>query len=177
MTRRTSFYGIILLLVVALMGCSQLPTQLVPPAPAGEAVQGQTVAGHSIRLFSDTRKTDLAYEVQNGRVYQGAVSRGQTILFFNGQRVYRGGNTTGEILFTVSGNRIFVGANTTGPIAYTVQNGRVYEGTDKGPIVYTIEGERLFQGRNTTGSIVFQASSALTGDIQFLLPILADRRF
>ncbi|MFQ5593954.1 MAG: hypothetical protein ACE5HA_07365 [Anaerolineae bacterium] len=177
MKGRNILSGLILLVAVALMGCSQLPTQLVPAAPAGQSVQGEEVARSGVRLFSDPQKTNLAFEIQNGRVYQGSVSQGQTILFFNGQRVYRGANTTGEILFTVSGNRIFVGANTTGPIAYTVQNGRVFEGTDKGPIIYTIRGDRLFQGPNTTGAIVFEANANLTGTIQFLLPILADRRF
>ncbi len=177
MKGRNILLALVLLVAVAVVGCSQLPTQLVPPAPAGQAVEGQEVARSSVRLFSDSRKVNLAFEIENGRIYQGTVSRGQTVLFFNGRRVYRGANTTGEILFTVSGKRVFAGPNTTGPIAYTVENGRVFEGTDKGPIIYTIRGDRMYRGPNTTGPIVFEANRNLTGSIQFLLPILADRRF
>jgi hypothetical protein len=150
---------------------------MVPAMPAGETIQGQEVAGGSVRLFSDPQQTNLAFEVQNGRVYQGSVSQGQTVLFFDGQRVYRGANSTGEILFNVVGERIFVGPNATGPIAYTVENGRVFEGTDKGPIIYNIDRDRLYRGANPTGAIVFESNANLSGAIQFLLPILADRRF
>lgn len=143
----------------------------------GSPVVGQPVGGGSTRLFSDPRKTNLVFEVESGRVYRGPVSQGQTILFFDGRRIYRGANTTGEILFAVSGGRIFVGPNTTGPIAYTVRNGRIFEGTEKGPIAYTVRGDRLFRGSNATGPIVFEANRSLSGSIQFLLPILADRRF
>ncbi len=147
-------------------------------APTGPSVGGAPVAAGTTRLYSDPQKSNLAYEIDsNGRVYQGTVQQGQAILFFDGKTVFRGANSTGEKLFTVSGNRIYVGGSTNGPVAYTVQNGRVYEGTEKGPVIYTIEGERMFQGANTTGDIVFQANKALTGNVQFLLPILADRRF
>lgn len=168
---------IILLTAIAVMSCNQLPTQVVPPAPAGEAVGGEEIASRSVRLFSDPQKINLAFEFENGRVYRGPVSRGQTILYFDGRRIFRGSNATGEILFTVSGNRIFVGPNTTGALAYTVANGRVYEGSRTGPIVYTIEGDRLFRGPNTTGDIVLQANRELSGNVRFLLPILADQRF
>ncbi|RME46823.1 MAG: hypothetical protein D6791_07330 [Chloroflexi bacterium] len=170
----------ILVLSIVVVGYSQLPMQAVPSAvqPAAEqAIQGQEVGRRSVRLFSDPRKSHLAFEVENGRVYLGPVSRGQTILFFDGRRVFRGANRKGEILFTVSGNRIYAGPNTTGPIAYTVRNGRVFEGTERGPIVYNIRGDRLFRGPNATGRIVFEGNSRLSGSIQFLLPILADRRF
>lgn len=143
----------------------------------GPTVDGQEVGRRSIRLFADPRRSNLAYEIQGSRVYRGAVYRGQRILYFNGRRIYRGANPTGEILFTVIGNRIYVGPNATGALAYTVANGRVWEGSQTGPIIYTIQGERLYQGPNTTGNIVFQANRPLSGDVQFLLPILADKRF
>ncbi len=163
-----------LVVALVLVGCAQ-----AQPAQQGQApVQGEAVAAGTTRLFSDPQKSNLAYEIDsNGRVYQGTVQQGQAILFFDGKTVFRGANSTGEKLFTVSGNRIYVGGSTNGPVAYTVQNGRVYEGTEKGPVIYTIEGERMFQGANTTGDIVFQANKALTGNVQFLLPILADQRF
>lgn len=166
-----------LIVAVALVGCNQLPQQAVPAAPAGEAVSGQAVATGSVRLFDTPQKDNLLYEIENNRVYQGPVSQGQTILFFDGTTIFRGANITGEKLFTVEGSRIFVGPNTTGPLAYTVENGRVFEGDTTGPVIYTIEGDRLFAGPNTTGEIVFQANKELSGNVQFLLPILAEQRF
>lgn len=143
-----------------------------------QAVGGVDVATGGTRLFDTPQKTNLLYEIDNsGRVYQGSVSQGQTILFFDGVRIYRGANSTGEILFTIEGDRIFVGANTTGPLAYTVKDGRVFEGNETGPVIYTIEGDRLFAGPDTTGDIMFQANKELSGNIRFLLPVLADRRF
>ncbi|MFQ5859084.1 MAG: hypothetical protein ACE5LU_26090 [Anaerolineae bacterium] len=150
-------------------------TAMVVESPT---VVGEEAAVRRTRLFRGPNATgDLMYEVDGSRVYVGARSRGQTILFFDGRRIYRGANRTGEILFTVSGERIFVGPNTKGSIAYTVKNGRVFEGVDKGPIIYTIRGSRMFRGPNATGAIVMNANTNLVGSIQYLLPILADRRF
>ncbi len=164
----------VLVVTIALVGC----TAQQAAQPAGPAVGGQQVAAGSTRLYSDPQKSNLVYEIDaNGRVYQGTVQQGQTILFFDGTTIFRGANSTGEKLFTVEGDRIFVGGSSAGPIAYTVQNGRVFEGDEKGPVVYTIEGERMFAGPNTTGNIVFQANQDLAGNVQFLLPILADQRF
>jgi len=110
------------------------------------------------------------YAIESGRVYW----QGETILFFNGRRVFRGANATGRILFTVENGRIFAGENAAGSLAYTVANGRVYKGDKIGPVIYTIQGERVFRGANTTGKIVLQANRELAGNVQFLLPILAD---
>lgn len=162
-------------LVGLILGRSSVqPQQAAAPVTVGGGVQ---VASGTTRLFSDPQKSNLAFEIEAGRVYQGAVQQGQTILFFDGTTIFRGASSAGEKLFTISGDRVFVGGNTNGPIAYTVARGRVFEGTDKGPIIYTIEGERMFAGANTTGNIVFQANQQLSGNIQFLLPVLADRRF
>lgn len=168
---------IVLATAIALVGCNALPEEMVPASSAGPAIEGQPIAAAAVRLYDTPQKSNLLYEIQGNRVYSGAVSQGQTILYFDGRRIFRGANTTGEILFTVSGNRIFVGPNTTGPLAYTVSNGRVYEGSENGPVLYTIQGERVFRGANTTGDIVFQANVPLTGSVQFLIPVLADRRF
>ncbi len=141
-------------------------------------VEGQTVSVAANRLFSEAGKQNLAYEIQaDGRVYPGPSQSTDAILFFDGQSIYRGASATGEKLFTVEGNSIFVGASTTGPRAYTVENGKIYEGSTTGPVLYNIAGDKLYQGASTTGDLVFQANQPLTGDVQFLLPILAEERF
>ena len=144
------------------------------PAPA---IIGEEVGHSRIRLFGDTRKSTLLYEIDGARVYRGTRSRGRAVLYFDGRRIFRGANRTGDILYTVSGNRIYAGPNTTGRLAYTISRGRVFRGHTNGPILYTIRGDRLFRGPNATGRIVFEANRNLTGSVQFLLPILAQQRF
>jgi len=149
-------------------------------APAVTVGGAQSVSAGQVRLWTDAQKSgDPTFTVDsNGRVYQGTVQTGQAILFFDGSTVFRGANSTGEKLFTVGGETIFVGGNTNGPAAYTVTGNKVYEGKGtQGAILYNIDGERLREGANATGSLVFQANTALSGNAQFLLPILADRRF
>ncbi|MFQ5854958.1 MAG: hypothetical protein ACE5LU_04860 [Anaerolineae bacterium] len=165
----------VLVVAITLVGCVQ-------PQPAaqkeGGAVGGEPVAAGTTRLFSDPQKSNLVYEIEpSGKVFQGSVSQGQTILFFDGRTIFRGASSSGEKLFAVDGARIFVGGSTSGPLAYTVQDGRIFEGSDTGPIIYNWQGERLFQGANPTGDIVFQANRNLEGNVLFLLPILADQRF
>ncbi|MFQ5342063.1 MAG: hypothetical protein ACE5F6_11015 [Anaerolineae bacterium] len=165
----------VLVVAVALVGCTQ-----AQKAPESAKVSGSSVSAGQTRLWTDAQKSgDPTFTVDsNGKVYQGTVQTGQAILFFDGSTVFRGANSTGEKLFTVGGETIFVGGNTNGPAAYTVTGNKVYEGKGtQGAILYNIDGERLREGANATGSLVFQANTNLTGSVQFLLPILADRRF
>lgn len=166
-----------LLVAVAIVGCSQLPTTMIPSGGEGELVVGEPVALETVRLYEGTGPSNIAYEFEAGRVYEGTVNQGQAVLFFDGDRIYRGNNQTGEILFNRDGNRLFVGANTSGAIAYTFEGDRIFEGTSQGQILYTVEGDRMFAGPNTTGSVVFEAAQPLTGDVVFLLPILAEQRY
>ena len=149
-------------------------------APAVTVGGAQSVSAGQVRLWTNAQKTgEPAFTVDsNGRVYQGTVQTGQAILFFDGTTVFRGASSTGERIFTVSGETIYVGGNTNGPAAYTVSGDRIYEGKGtQGAVLYNINGERLREGPNTNGNLVFQANANLSGNVRFLLPILADRRF
>lgn len=162
------------------LGRSSVQQQAAAPAPDQEAIQeGSAVSAGTTRLFKDAQKTDLAYEIENNRVYQGTVSQGQSVLYFNGTTIFRGANEAGEKLFTVSGDRIFPGPQAGGQPAYTITNNRVREGDENGRILYTIDGERMFLGPNADPSqIVFASNTDLTqGNVKYLLPILADQRF
>ncbi len=165
-------------LVVALALAACVPAE-APAQPQGEAVSGAEVAAGETRLFSDAQKTNLAYSIQGQRVYQGAVSQNQVILFFNGTTVFRGANESGEKLFTVKDGAIYEGAQASGAPVWTIADGRIHEGTANGPTVYTLEGERLFQGPQANPSKIVFASNAdlTTGDVQFVLPILATQRY
>ncbi len=167
----------VLVLVLALAAC--VPAQQQPVSQSQEApVEGQAVAAGETRLFSDAGRQNLAYEIEaDGKVYPGPSQSTDAILFFDGKTIFRGASATGEKLFTVEGNSIFVGASTTGPRAYTVENGKIFEGSTTGPILYNVSGDKLYQGASPTGDLVFQANQPLTGDVQFLLPILAEQRF
>jgi hypothetical protein len=162
---------------VSLVGCSQLPTNMIPPESAGQSVAGVPVSHSSLRLYAGTNRGQLAYEIERGRVYEGSSNQGQAVLFYENDRIYRGSNPTGEILFRRKGDRLFVGANAAGAIAYTVENGRIHEGTAQGPIAYRVERDRMFAGANASGPIVFEANRSLTDDDAFLLAVLADRRY
>jgi len=148
-------------------------------APA-VSVTGASVSAGQVRLWTNAQKSgDPTFTIDStGKVYQGTVQTGQAILFFDGTTIFRGASSTGEKLFTVSGDTIYTGGSTNGPAAYTVTGNKVYEGKGtQGTILYNIDGERLRAGANTTGNLVFQANKALTGNVLFLLPVLADHRF
>ncbi len=160
------------------LGRSSVQTQIA--ASGGPVGGGQQVAAGSIRLWDNPQMTgDVKFEIEaNGRVYQGTVQTGQPILFFDGTTIYRGPNNTGEKLFTVEGNVIHVGGSSSGPAAYTIENNKIYEGQGtQGAILYNIDGSRMYEGANPTGNLVFQANQELTGDVVFILPILADQRY
>ena len=166
----------VLVVVMALAGCAPIETQQLQPQ--GEAVTGADVAAGETRLFSDAQKTNLAYTFEGQRVYQGSVSQNNVILFFDGNRIFRGANATGEVLFTVRNGAIFEGAQASGEPVWTVENDRIHEGRANGPVVFSIEGDRLFQGPQANpANIVFASNADLTGNVQFLLPVLATQRF
>lgn len=178
MKRGTVLSFVVLLVAIALIGCSQLPGQMVPPTPAGEPVEGEAVGfgfGDSIRLFTDPQTRNLAFEIEGGRVYAGTVQQGQIILYFSSRRIFAGPNATADILYTIEGNRLVEGAHPFGDIAYTIESDRVFEGTPRGDILYSIENDRMFGGPSPAGPIVFQANRPLTGNVRFLLPILAEQ--
>jgi len=180
MKGRKVLWIVLVLASIALLGLAGCQgQQAAAPKTSEQAVSGQSVSFGNVRLFSDPQKSNLVYEIDGNRVYQGTVQQGKTILFSDGKRVYRGANTTGEILFTIDGGRIFAGANTSAPLVYTVKNNRVYKGNEKGPILYSFDNDRMFKGPNTTGDIVFQANQGLTGnaELQALLTVLAEQAF
>ncbi|MBS1251357.1 MAG: hypothetical protein MAG451_00390 [Anaerolineales bacterium] len=149
-------------------------------APSAEqAIElGEPVAAGKVRLFGNAQKTNLAFEIENNRVYQGTVSQGQPVLFFNNTTVFRGANESGEKLFTVKDGAIYEGAQASGAPVWTIDGERVHEGTANGPTVYVIQGDRFFQGATADGSqVVFAANTDLTGSVRFLLPILATQRY
>jgi hypothetical protein len=166
----------VLVFVIALAGCA--PAAAPQQSSSQPVAAGENVSAAKTRLFSDAQKTNLAYEIENDRVYQGTVSQGEAVLYFDGNTIFRGPNNNGEKLFTVDGNSIFAGAQAGGNPVWTIQNGRVHEGRGNGPTVYTIEGDRMFQGATTDPSnIVFAANANLAGNVQFLLPVLAEQRY
>ena len=160
------------------LGRSSVQSQLAASeSPVGG---GQQVAAVNVRLWDNPQMTGaVKFEIESsGRVYQGTAQTGTPILFFDGTKIYRGASSTGEILFTVEGNVIHVGASSGGPAAYTIESGKVYEGQGtQGSILYNIEGNRMYEGATPTGNLVFQSNQELTGNVQFLLPILADGRY
>jgi hypothetical protein len=69
------------------LGRSSVQQAAAPPAE--QAIEpGEPVAAGKVRLFGDAQKTNLAFEIENNRVYQGTVSQGQPVLFFNGTTVF-----------------------------------------------------------------------------------------
>lgn len=152
--------------------------QAAAPVSEQAVAGGEPVAAGETRLFADAQKTNLAYAIQGQRVYQGSVSQNQVVLYFNGTTVFRGASESGEKLYTVKNGGIYEGAQASGEPVWTIENGRIHEGRANGPTVYTIEGDRLFQGPQANPSqIVFASNTDLTGNVQFLLPILATQRF
>jgi hypothetical protein len=132
------------------------------------------------------------YDPPSGRLFQGPNTTGPRVIFFSIDReagkgrIHRGANATGEILFTVNfGNgHIWAGPNETGPLLYTLtpvpsMSGpeiRVHAGSDNGPILYTIHDDDTYDGPNVTAPLVYHGSRPFWGPVQFLLPLLADRR-
>jgi hypothetical protein len=160
-------------LIGLILGRSAVAPESAAP---GATVGGQAVATGTTRLREDTAGPVL-FEIDGKRVYQGTVSEGNVILFYESGVIYQGANATGEALFTVDGNQMFVGKGTEGPKAYFVDADRIHEGDSTGTIVYRIDGERMREGATLSGDIVFQANKDLTGDVRFILPVLADGRF
>lgn len=178
MKTRTVLSFIVALTVLILVGCSQLPTQIVPPAQDPIAGQETSHRGR-LRLFSDPQGRELAYTILGGRVFDETVT-GDILLSFSGRRVYAGPSPVSPPVYTIRGDRMFEGPNITGDLAYTFRRvgdkTRVFEGSVTGNILYTIWRNRMFEGPNTTGDIVFHASDDLTGNVKFILPILAQIR-
>lgn len=143
-----------------------------------------------ISTSSIGRPWQYLWDGPSGRLFEGPNTTGQRVVYFNvgtrGGRIHRGANATGEILFTVDFNtgRIWAGPNPTGPLLYTLSlmpssfgpEVRVHEGSEQGPIIYNINGDNMYEGPNATGELVFHASHPIRGPVQFLLPLIADRR-
>jgi hypothetical protein len=164
-------------LIGLVLGRSSVGTE---SAPTGQTVTGAEVASGTTRLWTTANKTgDVAYEIDSlgggeARIYQGTVSNGQTILFFDGDTFYAGANANGEPLYTVDGNQIYVGASTNGPLfAFVADDGRVHEGDSTGDIIARIDGERFREGATLSGDIVYAGNKNLNqGVVRFVLPIL-----
>jgi hypothetical protein len=158
------------------------PTPSVSPTPVPQ-----------IRLSDNPIGNPWLYlwDQPSGRLFEGPNTTGRRIAFFDidGQqgRIHRGASATGEILFTIDfpSGRIWAGPNTNGPLLYTLElvpSGpagpliRVHEGNAKGPTIYTIRDDDMYEGPFELGSPLLHGSDPLRGPIQFLLPLLADRR-
>lgn len=170
---------VVLLTVGVLVGCNQLPTTMVPPAPAEQAVEGQEVAGGAFRLWRAPQKrpADLAYQIENGRVYEGqSVSPSNIVFSFSNDRIFAGANASTDIQYFFENGRMWEGANVNGAPDYTIEdNGRVYAGSSsQGTPIYTIDGDRFYSGpRVSPTNIVFQASGPINGNLRFVVLALA----
>lgn len=167
---------VVLLAVVALVGCSQLPTEMVPPAQ--EPVEGQPVASGVFRLWDKPQKrpADLVYQIQGGRIYEGGNVRPSNIIgSFSGERIFASPSASTDIQYFFEGKRMWEGARVSGKPVYTIEdNGRVYAGVQGDPIIYTFDGARMYEGpRVSPTKIVLQGSGPITGDLRFIVLALA----
>ncbi len=150
------------------------------PAVAWLDLRDYDVPASTVVSFRPVGAQELAFAIQNGRVFQGPATAGNVVMTVRDRQVYVGEGVTGELLYTLEDGQVRVGE--AGPVIYAIRDHRIYQGPPEfGVVRYRIDHDRILGPGHSGDDIVASANINLAIEEMeqacLLLPVLMDRLY